>query len=47
LNGGSAILVEGGLSRSTGQALDLANQIAGENLVEARRSMAVLTSAQP
>jgi signal transduction histidine kinase len=29
------------------EALDLANQIAAENLVEARRSMAVLTSERP
>jgi signal transduction histidine kinase len=29
------------------EALDLASQIAAENLVEARRSMAVLTSARP
>jgi signal transduction histidine kinase len=36
-----------GLPAEAAQALEFAHQIAGENLVEARRSMAVLKSAQP
>jgi signal transduction histidine kinase len=35
------------MSEAAATALDFAHQIAGENLVEARRSMAVLKSAQP
>lgn len=38
---------ESGLPPRATQALDLAYQIAGENLVETRRSMAALKSAQP
>ena len=38
---------ESGLSPSATRALDLAYQIAGENLVESRRSMAALKSTQP
>jgi signal transduction histidine kinase len=38
---------ESGLSPEATRALDLAYQIAGENLVESRRSMAALKSAQP
>jgi signal transduction histidine kinase len=38
---------ESGLPPRATQALDLAYQIAGENLVESRRSMAALKSSQP
>jgi signal transduction histidine kinase len=38
---------ESGVPARAAEALDLANQIAAENLVEARRSMAVLASERP